>query len=74
MTAEQFYANYEFADEKGNDSADITEDMIIEMLNAFHEYKTKCSKLKPKQFLCGNEYRNKEKRCIKQCGNCQGNV
>lgn len=29
---------------------------------------------KPKQFLCGNEYRNKEKRCAKQCGNCQGNV
>ena len=29
---------------------------------------------KPKQFLCGNEYRNKEKRCLKQCGNCQGNV
>lgn len=27
-----------------------------------------------KQFLCGNEYRNKEKRCLKQCGNCQGNV
>ena len=28
----------------------------------------------PKQFLCGNEYRNKEKRCAKQCGNCQGNI
>ena len=27
-----------------------------------------------KKFLCGNEYRNKEKRCLKQCGNCQGNV
>ena len=31
-------------------------------------------KAKPKKFLCGNEYRNKEKRCLKQCGNCQGNV
>jgi len=35
---------------------------------------TRCSKLRPKQFLCGNEYRNKAKRCLKQCGNCQGSV
>ena len=40
-------------------------------------YKLRFDELKEeeqKQFLCGNEYRNKEKRCLKQCGNCQGNL
>ena len=39
--AEQFYVNYEFSDEKVNDNGELTESRIIELLNAFHEYKLK---------------------------------
>jgi hypothetical protein len=39
MTTEQFYANYEFTDEKENDNGELTEDRVIEMLDAFYDYK-----------------------------------
>ena len=45
MTAEQFYVDYQFSDEKINDSGELTEDRIIELLNAFYEYKVKIEKL-----------------------------
>ena len=40
-TTEQFYVNYEFTDEKVNDNMELTEDRIIEMLDAFYEFKIK---------------------------------
>ena len=42
-TTEQFYVNYEFSDEKVNDSMELTEDRVIELLDAFYEFKTKDS-------------------------------
>ena len=45
MTAEQFYVNYQFSDEKINDSGELTEDRIIELLDALSEYKVKIEKL-----------------------------
>jgi hypothetical protein len=40
-TTEQFYANYEFSDEKVNDNMELTDFRIIEMLDAFYEFKAK---------------------------------
>jgi len=38
---EQFYCNYEFSDQKVNDNGGLTEDRIIELLEAFHKEKSK---------------------------------
>jgi hypothetical protein len=40
-TTEQFYANYEFSDEKVNDNMELTDFRVIEMLNAFYDFKVK---------------------------------
>ena len=40
-TAEQFYVNYEFTDEKVNDNGELTEGRIIELLEAYHKAKLK---------------------------------
>ena len=44
-TTEQFYVNYEFSDERVNDNGELTEDRVIEMLDAFYKHKTKESDL-----------------------------
>jgi hypothetical protein len=41
ITTEQFYANYEFSDEKVNDNMELTDFRIIEMLDSFYKFKIK---------------------------------
>ena len=67
MTTEQFYANYEFTDEKVNDNMELTEDRVIEMLDAFYEYKTKQIR---ENFYCDDKTEYGLEKCNKQCNRC----
>jgi len=77
MTAEQFYINYEFSDEKVNDSGELTEDRVIEMLNAFYEYKTKennnskFTKNIDIGFYCHEKGSSIATECEHQCPSCR---
>ena len=65
MTTEQFYVNYEFSDEKVNGNGELTEDRIIELLDAFYEHKTS-----QKVFPCEKQGANLHSPCITQCDYC----
>jgi len=39
--AELFYVNYEFSDEKVNDNGELTEDRVVELLDAYYNYRLK---------------------------------
>tara|TARA_R110000850_G_scaffold240107_1_gene364784 strand:- start:672 stop:914 length:243 start_codon:yes stop_codon:yes gene_type:complete len=76
-TTEQFYANYEFSDEKVNDSGELTEDRVIEMLEAFYEYKVKESvknkftKKSSTSFYCREKGFSISTECEHQCPICK---
>lgn len=38
MTAEQFYINFEFSDQKVNDDGDLTFDRVVELLEEWENY------------------------------------
>tara|TARA_R110002153_G_scaffold6394_4_gene29113 strand:+ start:89 stop:328 length:240 start_codon:yes stop_codon:yes gene_type:complete len=73
MTTEQFYVNYEFSDEKVNDSGELTENRVIEMLDAFHEHKVKESfknkftKKSSTSFYCQEKGSSIATECEHQC-------
>ena len=76
-TTEQFYANYEFSDEKVNDNMELTCFRIIEMLEAFYEYKTKennnnkSTKKNDTSFYCHEEGSSISTECEHQCPSCR---
>ncbi|MDD7912951.1 hypothetical protein [Polaribacter ponticola] len=72
ITTEQFYVNYEFSDEKVNDIGELTEDRVIELLNAFYEFKIKEENvLVIKKFECEKQGSMRVPPCIDQCNYCK---
>lgn len=71
-TTEQFYANYEFSDEKVNDNGELTEDRVIEMLDAFYDYKIKEeNKMVINIFPCEKQGSIRIPPCVNQCDYCK---